>query len=197
MATDLENFPTSESAKKMLSYVSDGFYDNSYVGKWIYQVMGHEYDTAYEMVESLPDQLFPETATWGLMFHEMKWGLPVKNDVSAEERRKLIYRKRDEKRSITPYQMERLLSSIIDCTVHIYDIHDTDNGNYVPGHPNEFIISIETEELNIDTEYIKQTVKNLKQTHTTYSIRENFKRKLWSDKNYAGVVIKHITRRCL
>ena len=37
---DLEAFPTSESAVRMLSYVSQGFYDNSYVGKWLYQVMG-------------------------------------------------------------------------------------------------------------------------------------------------------------
>lgn len=29
---DLEQFPTSESAKRMLSYVTPGFYDNSYVG---------------------------------------------------------------------------------------------------------------------------------------------------------------------
>ena len=36
---DLERFPTSESAKKMLSFVSDGFYDESYVGKWIFQVL--------------------------------------------------------------------------------------------------------------------------------------------------------------
>ena len=43
---DLEQFPTSESAKRMLSYVTPGFYDNSYVGKWLYQVMGLEYDDA-------------------------------------------------------------------------------------------------------------------------------------------------------
>ena len=41
---DLEAFPTSESAVRMLSYVSQGFYDSSYVGKWLYQVMGMEYD---------------------------------------------------------------------------------------------------------------------------------------------------------
>ena len=37
---DLENFPVSESAKNMIASVSDGFYDNSYVGKWLYEVMG-------------------------------------------------------------------------------------------------------------------------------------------------------------
>ena len=46
---DLEQFPTSESAKRMLSYVTPGFYDNSYVGKWLYQVMGLEYDDARKL----------------------------------------------------------------------------------------------------------------------------------------------------
>ena len=104
---DLENFPTSESAKKMLSYVSDGFYDESYVGKWLFQVMGAEYDKALEIVEDLPAQFFPETATWGLMYHEIKWGLPVRLNLSYAERRRLIYLKRDYRAPMTPYRMER------------------------------------------------------------------------------------------
>ena len=67
---ELENFPTSESAKRMLSYVSTGFYDKSYVGKWLFQVMGLEYDDARKLVEELALQMFPETATWGLKYHE-------------------------------------------------------------------------------------------------------------------------------
>ena len=63
---DLEAFPTSESAVRMLSYVSQGFYDSSYVGKWLYQVMGMEYDDVRKIIEELPYQMFPETATWGL-----------------------------------------------------------------------------------------------------------------------------------
>lgn len=82
---DLERFPTSESAKKMLSFVSDGFYDESYVGKWIFQVMGIEYDKALEIAMDLPAQFFLETATWGLLYHEIKWGLPVRLNLSYEE----------------------------------------------------------------------------------------------------------------
>ena len=46
---ELELFPTSESALKMLSYVTPGFYDKSYVGKWMFQVMGLEYDKALKL----------------------------------------------------------------------------------------------------------------------------------------------------
>ena len=107
---DLEHFPTSESAKRQLSYVSDSFYDESYVGKWLFQVMGIEYDQARELLEDLPNQFLPETATWGLRFHEEKWGLPVRENLPYEERRRLIYQKRDYRAPMTPYRMDQFLS---------------------------------------------------------------------------------------
>ena len=52
---NLEQFPTSETAKKMLSYITgNGFYDNSYVGKWIFQVMGEEMGDARAIIDELP-----------------------------------------------------------------------------------------------------------------------------------------------
>ena len=47
---DLENFPTSQSAQNMLATVTPGFYDQSYVGKWLYQVMGLEFDEAERLI---------------------------------------------------------------------------------------------------------------------------------------------------
>ena len=46
MSIDLERFPWSDSANRMLTYVTKGWYDKSYVGKWIYEVMGRELDLA-------------------------------------------------------------------------------------------------------------------------------------------------------
>ena len=197
MAIDLDQFPASESAKKMLSYVSDGFYDNSYVGKWLYQVMGQEYDTAFDMVESLPDQLFPETATWGLMFHEIKWGLPVKNNVDTEERRKLIHQKRDIKRPMTPYQMEKMIENNYDCKAYISDIHDIGSDGYTPDHPNVFRVLIETEGEKLDTDEVTKKIKNIKQSHTVCEISYNLKRSIDNDNYYGGVVARGRTRRCL
>ena len=41
---DLDNFPTSPAAKRMMKTVSP-IYDKAYVGKWIFQVMGLEMDS--------------------------------------------------------------------------------------------------------------------------------------------------------
>ena len=43
---DLEHFPTNEVAQRLLTYVTRGWYDKSYVGKWIYEVIGLELDSA-------------------------------------------------------------------------------------------------------------------------------------------------------
>lgn len=168
---NLENFPTSNSAKKMLSYVSDGFYDESYVGKWIYQVMGLEYDKALEMVEDLPAQFFPETATWGLMYHEIKWGLPVRENLSYEERRKQIYKKRDHRAPMTPYHMERHLEAVTGFKVNIADINDPGNYGFSPSHPNVFKVFL-IGEGTLDSKAVHSVIDHLKQSHTAYILND-------------------------
>lgn len=166
---NLENFPTSESAKRMLSYVTEGFYDKSYVGKWMYQVMGMEYDKALKIIEDLPKQFFPETATWGLMYHEIKWGLPVQENLGYEERRRLIFQKRDTKAPMTPYRMESYLETMTGLKVHVSDVHDL--GRYSNGfeHPNMFHVTV-IGNSNLDLTDIRKFIDSLKQSHTVYTI---------------------------
>mgnify|MGYP000753834514 CR=1 FL=1 len=64
---ELELFPTSESALKMLSYVTPGFYDKSYVGKWMFQVMGLEYDKALKRSGGITGTVFPGNSDLGIM----------------------------------------------------------------------------------------------------------------------------------
>lgn len=167
---DLECFPTSDSAKRMLSYVTDGFYDKSYVGKWMYQVMGMEYDMALKIAEELPLQFFPETATWGLMYHEIKWGLPVRMNLSYEERRRLIYQKRDAKAPMTPYRMECYLRELTGLEVHVADVHDL--GRYSDGfsHPNMFSVTI-IGNSGLDLSEVRRILDRYKQSHTVYALR--------------------------
>ena len=168
---DLENFPVSESAKNMIASVSDGFYDNSYVGKWLYEVMGQEYDTAREMAEDILNQLFPETATWGLIYHEIKWGLPVRENLSYEERRKLIYKKRDYRAPMTPYRMETYLKNATGFDVFVADCHDSGIYNFQPTHPNIFKAFF-TGEGTLDSKAAHNMLAKLKQSHTTYIVND-------------------------
>jgi len=165
----LEEFPTSLSARRMLSSVSEGFYDRSYVGKWLFQVMGLEYDTALEAAEGLPEQFFPETATWGLKYHEIKWQLPVREDLPYKERRKIICRKRDFRAPMTPAGMEAYLEDLYGFQVHVADIHDPGPYWYVPPHPNVFRVFFSGAGV-LDAEGACRTVGWLKQSHTTAEV---------------------------
>lgn len=168
---NLESFPTSDSANKMLSYISDGFYDSSYVGKWLFQVMGMEYDEAREVIESLPAQFFPETATWGLMYHEIKWQLPIRNSLPYEERRKLIYQKRDSRAPMTPYRIELCLKNATGFDVVVADCHDAGPYDFRPSHPNVFKVYFSGEG-SLDVRLAKQTIQSLKQSHTACIIND-------------------------
>lgn len=175
---NLENFPTSESAKKMLSYVTGSFYDESYVGKWIFQVMGVEYDRALEMAVALPEQFFVETATWGLRYHEVKWQLPVREDLPYEERRRRINLKRMFRAPMTPYNMERYLQEITGPEVHVADVHDPGEYGFTAGHPNVFKVYFILGEQTRDLMPVYKTLNSLKQSHTTYSVKFDYHKKI-------------------
>lgn len=159
---DLERFPRSDSAKRMLTYVTKGWYDNSYVGKWLYEVMGIELDQVQKLIEELPYQVFVETATWGLSYHEIKWGLPVREGLSYEGRRRLIYRKRDERAPMTPYRMELILKNITGREAHV------DDGS---GPVNTFTVTLDPGESVIDVAAAIDRLKEIKQSHTTFTVR--------------------------
>ena len=169
---DLENFPTSESAQRMLEYVTEHFYDKSYVGKWLFQVMGLEYDEARKIIaEELMDQFFPETATWALRYHEEKWQLPIRENLPYEERRRLIYEKRDYRAPMTPIKIEKYLRDMTGMEVVVADIHDPGRFGYVPDHPNRFKVYFVGDQ-TLDTKAAKAMLDKLKQSHTVYRIND-------------------------
>lgn len=108
---DLEHFPTSPSAIKMMSRISP-IYDRSYVGKWIFEVMGVEMDGARLRFEELRLQAFPETATWGIRYWEQKYGIPVNESLDLETRRKNVIIKRGIRSPMNPARIEQILGDM-------------------------------------------------------------------------------------
>lgn len=156
----------------MMSTISEDFYKDSYVMKWIQQVMGLEWDDAKKLIEEeLPKQFFPETATWGLAYHEIKWQLPIRVNLSYEERRKLIYQKRDFKAPMTPYKMEEYLQKATDTEVHVMDCHDPGDSGYVPEHPNMFKVSVDSDSA-VDVRMVLKQIGDIKQAHTVMEMLE-------------------------
>lgn len=161
MKIDLEHFPESPSAKRMMSRITQGFYDRSYVGKWIFEVMGRELDSTQQYMDELPLQAFVETATWGLRYFEEKYGLPVREKLSYEERRRYILERRDMRAPMNPWRMEKILSSTTGREVSVEDMADD-------LLPNTFRVTIYPGESIVDYKAAYETLDRIKQSHTTY-----------------------------
>lgn len=187
---DIENFPTNEVAKQMLSYVTEGWYDRSYVGKWLYQVMGMTMEQVKQRYEELPDQLFVEKATWGLCYHEQKYGIPVRKNLNYEKRRQLLLQRGMKRVPMTPYNMEQYLKRLLGIDAEVSDIHDPGSLGYVLDHPNRFKVVVWNHNTNIDLDYskIEKTIRKVNQSHTVFTLehRQNFESSI---EIYTGAVV--------
>lgn len=110
----LEQFPTNETALQMMQTITgNGFYDNSFIGKWLFQVMGVEIEAAKNYIRELPEQAFPQSVTWGIGYQEEKYGIPENTGKSLEERRKQILLQKTFHSPMNPAFLERQTSLIV------------------------------------------------------------------------------------
>ena len=108
----LTELPSTETGQRMLKSISP-VYDKSYVMKWLMEVMGLEMEAALSYFEELRLQAFPETATWGLKYWEMKYHLEMEPEgKTLDERRKLIFAKRWRFAPMNPARMEQYIENI-------------------------------------------------------------------------------------
>jgi len=111
---------TSPTAERMLSRVSP-IYDESYVGLWTFEAIGRGYDELWEIVNTFPDQLFPETATWGLVLWERRYGIVTDETIPLEDRRQAVLAARDATNRFTHYHLEAYITSKTGGTARVID----------------------------------------------------------------------------
>lgn len=156
---DLENFPTREMARDMMSMISP-IYDRSYVGKWIFEVMSVALELARQTVDDLQNEAFPDTATWSLPLWEEAYGIPTNESLSIEERRKALVKKRNFRRPMNPYRIAQLVTEICGRPVELIE-------NVAP-HTFEIRIGPGTSEAEIQA--IIDTVKEVKQSQKSFRV---------------------------
>lgn len=170
---ELENFPTSESAKQMMETVTQGFYDKSYVAKWLFQVMGIEWDKVKKIVEELPEQIFPQTVTWALEYQEQKYN--IKGIGNEEERRKALIKKVTVTLPFNPENVSDSLSKLTGLPKRKIIIEE---------YPKEirFVIVFDrVEKEDVDLDYITNYLIPIKPAHIVFSYKFVFNS--WKDLN--------------
>lgn len=159
---DLEHFPTCETAQRMLDTVTKGFYDKSYVGKWLYQVMGLELEEAREKLAELRSQAFVDTAGWALPYWEQMYGLESNKSLSDEDRRKNIQEYRSLRYPMNPARMKKIAELLTGKEAEVLE------GEI----PCTFLVKIIVTgaDAEFDERKLRNRIEQIKPSHMAYSL---------------------------
>lgn len=151
----------SRTGRQMLDWVSP-IYDNSYVGLWMFEAIGREYDKLWAIVDSLPDQLFPQTVTWAIELWERRYGItPIPGQNLASRRAAIIYRQINHP-PMSPYRLETIILSMTGYPCYVED--------WVSPYTFGIKFTARTKELS---KQVLREIRRLKPSHLSYEI-ENF-----------------------
>lgn len=147
----------SEAAKRIIDYVSD-VYGESYVGLWLFQVIGTAIDEVNLIVMGLYDEIFSETAEKLLPYWEKEYGIISDDTLTLEERRANIKAKMQMMAPINPAKLENILSDTVGKKVMITEVSGS----------NKIIIDVIG--YVDDLTGMKEIIERLKPAHVIYEI---------------------------
>jgi len=98
----------SPKGKKFLGYISP-IYEQSVIMQAVMEAIGAEWDEAEKLTDEILTQLFPQTATWGIVYWEWLLGIPPNDSIPIEQRRTRVLTRMQTRWPMTKEQMEQLV----------------------------------------------------------------------------------------
>ena len=156
--TDLmDKILESEAAQRIIDYVSD-VYGESYVGLWLFQVIGIVIDDINTIIMGLFDEIFPETSEKLLPYWEKEYGIIPDDTLTIEERRANIKAKMQMMAPINPAKLENILSDTVEKEEMITEVTGS----------NKIIINVIG--YVDDLTGMREIIERLKPAHVIYEI---------------------------
>lgn len=109
----------SQKGREMIGYISP-IYEQSKVMQAIFESIGSEFDGIYELSEDILKQIFPQTATWGLIYWEDAVNI-ISNNEDIERRRGKVIAKLQSRYTITPLKMAMILKNYTGADIEIVE----------------------------------------------------------------------------
>ena len=150
---------TSPKGKKFLGYISP-IYEQSVIMQAIMEAIGVEWDEAEKLADEVLAQLFPQTATWGIMYWEWLLGIPPNDSLSIEQRRARVLTRMQTRWPMTKERMEQLVRTFCqDKQAFIREFFDQ--------YRFEVVFSL-TQPVDLGTVY--EIIEEAKPAHLGYSL---------------------------
>ena len=153
-----EQIITSASAQRMLNNTTP-IYDNSMIGLYMFQAIGAEIDSVTQIIDELPDQLNPDTATWLLGHWERRYGLPTDETLSLDERRRIIRLRRYHTGAFNPYKVKQLAEDMTGVPARVVEFVD------------DYTFAVYLSATTSSDEALRRTIQKLKPSHLSFEIK--------------------------
>lgn len=148
---------TPKRSDEMLKYVP-GYYRGSKHYLAQNEAKGREFDILRAIMDDLPNQFFPQTATWGLKLWEEFLGITPKAGESLAVRRMNVMKKNSHIQKVTPISLERMIWFMATAKVDII----RNVALYT------FKVQLREESLDADLAAIREVVEEYKEAHMAY-----------------------------
>lgn len=159
----------SPEAKTFLKMVTRGFYNESALALWIFEVIGREWDEMRAWSEGLKDEIHPQTCTWSIAIWEWVYGIEPDESLTLEERRKRIMARICSVRPINPEAIRRSIAELIGI-----DKEDVSVNDFVAPYTFEVIIHIQGGP--VQDKIVLRHIRTIKPSHLALKINEDAKR---------------------
>lgn len=153
-----EELITSEAAERMLTRVTP-IYDNSVVALYCFEAMGKEFDAVAQILDELPAQLNPDTATWLLPLWERRYGLITDTTLSLDERRRKIRLRKKHTGAFNPYKLQQLAENLTGISARVVE------------HVSAYTFAVYLSAMTTSEEELRKAVRKMKPSHRTFLIR--------------------------
>lgn len=159
--THKERIVKSTAARRMMEAVSP-IYEDSYAGCWLFEDIGREWDRLWEIIDELPDQLFPHTATWLLSLWERRYGIVPNETDSIEERRRRIEELEAYPKPFIPAVLDRWVNITSGSRAYV----DDNIGPYTFG----VYIETQPDSTTVDIDQLRKYINAHKHSHMSYDL---------------------------
>lgn len=148
----------SEAGRRMLSMVSP-IYRRSYVGLWMFELLGRSVDEMRAWVESMKQQIAPGTATWSLPYWEEQYGIKIDESIPDARRRAMLLSRTKSRGAFTPGKLKALSEAITGVSARVVErVSPHSFAVYLPFHTDR-------------DARLAEEIRRVKPAHMTFELR--------------------------
>lgn len=164
----------SKSAKRMIETVSP-IYEDAYVGCWLFEDIGREWDRIWAIIDEMPDQLSPLTVTWLIGLWERRYDITPNVGDTLEQRRSRIIQAEAPPRAFSPWLIQRYVKSVYGRDVQVIE--------RVSAYTFAVVIENHYGLLSLDLNDVIRFINKNKPSHLSYNLKVETSKQL---KLYTG-----------